>query len=91
MVKGKSGNFPPNGSGRERNYNSRTFTSVAFTNSGIAAKRNLAMESAKKDSSYSNGKGPTKQANVPSAKASTFGRGREGNPSQFTGSGKGRK
>ena len=90
-MKGKSGNFPPNHSGWERNVNSRTFTLVGFTNSGIAAKHNLAMESAKKDSSYSNGKRPTKQANVPSAKALTSCRGRKGNNSQFTGSWKGKK
>ena len=64
---------------------------IAAKYSGLAAKRNLAMESAKKDSSYSNGKGPTKQANIPSAKASTSGRGREGNNSHVTGSGKGNK
>ena len=74
-----------------RGLNSRTFTSAAFTNSGLAKKHNLAKESAKKDFSHSKGKSSTKQANVPSTKASTSGRILEGNPSEFTGSGKGKK
>ena len=90
-VMNKSENLPPNSPGRERNFNSRTFHLSAYTNSDIAAKRNLAIESAKKDSSYSNGKGPTKQANVPPAKASTSGRGRGGNNNQVTGSGEDKK
>ena len=78
-MKGKSENLPPNNSGRERTYNFRTFTSVAFTNSGLAEKCNLAKESAKKNSSYSKGKSSTKQANVHFAKALTSDRSRGGN------------
>ena len=67
----KSGNLPSNGSDRERSFNSRTFHSSAYTNSDLAAKRNLVVESAKKDTSYSKGKGPSKKANVPPITAST--------------------
>ena len=89
--RGKSGNLPPNNSGRERNYNSRTFFSSNYTNSNFAEKRNLAKESAEKDSSYSKGKRSSKQANGPSAKASTSDKIWKGNPSEFTGPGKVKK
>ena len=86
----KSGNIPPNDSGRERTI-FQTFYSSTYTNSDLAAKRNLAKESAKKNTSYSNRMRSLKQASVPSAEATTSDRSWEGNHSKFTGSGKGKK
>ena len=62
-----------------------------YTNSNLAAKRNLAKELAKKNTTYSNGKLSSKQASVSSAEASTSDRSLEGNHSKFIGSGKGKK
>ena len=74
-----SGKLPSNGSDRERSYTSRTFHSSAWTNSDLAEKHNLAVESARKVTSYSKGKGPSNKASVPPFTASTSDRGRGGN------------
>ena len=59
-----------------------------FTNNNLAAKRNIAEESAKKHNSYSDWKCASKKASVPSE---TSGRGQEGNHSKVMGSGEGKK
>ena len=66
----------------------RTYSSKTFTNSNLAAQRNLVEESAKKYNSYSEWKLSSQKTSVPSE---TSGRGQEGNQGKATGSDEGRK